>query len=407
MADLPTIEASAPPRTGWRTARRALLAFPTALILLAIVLLVTAQVVRDRTTWLALLMYLPLWPPALAAVAWDLLRLGKALPVRFLLSCIGLATGLLAVGMMWSPALPPEDLPDATELRILHWNTQWGGRRAQQTLDAMVNEMARRRPDILCLSEAPAPAWMLFTWSQRAGHGSTWHHAAVANERAQDYWYRMMVLSRFPVRLIEQRPLPYGHAALFEVDLLEPAGDNPSASGPSTGEDGQPHASAPVPTGATRILRILMIDVQSHVLHPRSPALRAAAEIVESHARAGRPIDVIAGDCNAPARFLGFDALASAGEGYRRAAFWSGQWRATWPVSIQLGRWQLRHAWRLSTLDIDHLLLRRGLRIADAAIFQNDASDHRGQIVAIRLKSPRGGGVLRKSEPVRLFPEAR
>ncbi len=66
---------------------------------------VLGQVVRDRSVGWALLMDLPLVPIGLAAVAWDAIRRGRALPgPRFGLGALGLAA---ALGAGWPAAAPP------------------------------------------------------------------------------------------------------------------------------------------------------------------------------------------------------------------------------------------------------------------------------------------------------------
>lgn len=354
--------AAQPSRSLSRTILRAFLAIPTSIILLTLAGLITVNVLRDRNWTLLVLMYIPLWPAAAATVLWDLLLLGRALPLRFLMTCIGLASCILAFGMMWSPARAAEGNASQPALKILHWNTQWGGRRAQSTLDEMVDEMSSRSPDIVCLSESPHIDWLKFTWNRRVKGAADWRFAFVANDPRSDYWYRLTVMSRFPVRFVEDFPLEHGHAALFEVDV--PA----------------------IETAGARTMRILMVDLKSYWRLERSPTILEAAKIVDDFAARGTPIDIIAGDFNAPARCYGFDTLARSGEGYERAAFWSGQWRATWPTYRVIRGREFKNAWRVSALDIDHIFLRKSIDVASAEIFENDGTDHRGQTVTVRLK---------------------
>lgn len=341
---------------------RAFLAIPTSIILLTLAGLITVNVLRDRNWTLLVLMYIPLWPAAAATVLWDLLLLGRALPLRFLMTCIGLAAGILAFGMMWSPARAAEGRETQPSIKILHWNTQWGGRRAQGTLDEMVDEMSSRSPDIVCLSESPHIDWLKFTWNRRVPGAADWRFATLRNRQPSDYWYALTVMSRFPVRLVGDFTLKHGHAALFEVEV--------------------PQTSA----GPARTMRVLMVDIESYWRLERSPTILQAAKIVDDFGARGMPIDVIAGDFNAPARCYGFDTLARSGEGYERAAFWSGQWRATWPTYRVIRGREFKNAWRVSALDIDHIFLRKSIDVASAEIFENDGTDHRGQTATVRLK---------------------
>jgi endonuclease/exonuclease/phosphatase (EEP) superfamily protein YafD len=82
----------------------------------------------------------------------------------------------------------------------------------------------------------------------------------------------------------------------------------------------------------------------------------------------------VLGDFNTPARFLGFDALAEAGPGYRRAGLWSGQWRGTWPSIVTL-----------PPFDIDHIWVSKRLSVVGSSFFRSRSSDHRGQRVDLRL----------------------
>lgn len=115
----------------------------------------------------------------------------------------------------------------------------------------------------------------------------------------------------------------------------------------------------------TRTLHLAMVDLISSPLSPRTPSIQEAAAIIK-----GEQVDLVLGDFNTPARFVGFDAL----EGYRRAALWSGEWRGTWPSFSPLAPY-----------DIDHIWVSRRLRVRAAGFFSTLASDHRGQRVDLRF----------------------
>jgi endonuclease/exonuclease/phosphatase family metal-dependent hydrolase len=206
-----------------------------------------------------------------------------------------------------------------------------------------LDQLESLQPDVACLSEAPFEAALEKGWRRR---NNDWHFASVENDPFSGYWYRLTVMSRFPVSLRREWDLSTGHAALFDVEL-------------------------PV-----RALHVLMVDLQSSIFLPRSSTIREAAQIVAAYAQSPAPIDLVLGDFNTPGHFIGFDALAATGPGYRRAAMWSGQWRATWPSRLPL-----------SPLDIDHVWVRNGLHVAGAKIFSTRVSDHRGQLTELRLQA--------------------
>jgi len=321
-----------------RTLLRILLChIPTGVIVAAMVVVVAAQVIRDRNFVLAMLFYVPVWPVAAVAVLWDLLRLGRALPLRWLLLCLGIGLGIISVGMLWSPARVPSAGESRPAITVLQWNVQWGGRYMQRSLDAIVGEIQRHDPQIILLSEAPPQQWLMYTWNLNQ---PGWRYAVHEFKPGGEYWFRMTVLSRWPVRQTDYWRLPTGRAALFEV-------------------------ATPY-----KPIVVLMVDLESAPWLRREPSLLAIAQIVDQLIADGIRVDLIAGDFNAPARSLGFDAILRSGIGFDRAAMWSGQWRATWPSQFPM--------W-----DIDHVLIRRGIGVNSAGFFANPATDHRGQVVKI------------------------
>jgi endonuclease/exonuclease/phosphatase family metal-dependent hydrolase len=137
------------------------------------------------------------------------------------------------------------------------------------------------------------------------------------------------------VHLHSEWDLPSGHAALFEVAVPR------------------------------RTLRVLMVDLESALNRVRTPSIEQVARYT-SHT----PVDLVLGDFNSTARFRGFDALED--NGYRRAALWSGAWRATWPSVLPL-------------LDIDHVWVHTELDVVASRFFQSTGIDHRGQRTTLRL----------------------
>ena len=333
-------------RVVWRT-WRIVVAIPSVVLLVSIFVTVTAQVVQDRWAWLAFIFYIPIWPIGLAAVAWDLLRLGWALPLRWLMFCLGVATVTLGIGAQFGPRREPERLltgESGTPISIVQWNIRWGGARGPDSLQEIIRELRAQRGDIMLLSELPPTEWFLHEW-RRSGGPEPLHHAVAGYGPGQDdYWYRVGLFSRWPVALREIWKLPAGRAALFEVSVDE-----------------------------NRPFRVLAVDLESSPHIHRAPSLLRVAEIAESLSTGGAPADVIAGDFNSPSRAFGFDKILQAAGGYRRAALWSGQWRGTYRQDYPV-------------LDIDHVLVGATGAIQRSRLFVNPASDHRGQQVQILLR---------------------
>jgi endonuclease/exonuclease/phosphatase (EEP) superfamily protein YafD len=297
------------------------------------------QLLRDRTALIAWIMFVPLPPIALVAVGWDAALRGRALPIRGLFTAFALACGALALSWQWRPALAPEAGAPESQLRIVQWNTQWGGRN-RETFSRVLDGIEAQHADIACLSEAPNTYALERAWAKR--HPG-WSIAAATDTSNYSYAYNLALLSRYPVQKRAEWVLSNGHAALFDVGL------------------------------PTRILRALVVDLKSSPRSPRSPSIRQAAQLIEARSRTGAPVDIVLGDFNTPARFLGFDALAAAGGGYRLASLWSGHWRGTWPASM-----------RLPFFDIDHIWVSKSWRIQSSEFFIG-YSDHRGQRVDLRL----------------------
>ena len=308
-------------------------------LLIALLVCSTVQHIGDRSRLLMLLMFVPVTPLALWALLWDARRRGHALRVRWSLTLLALGAEAVALGSLWRPARAPERGGTGERVRLLQWNTLWGGRGPQQLADVL-DRIDALQPDVVFLSEAPRNARLRRAWSER--HAG-WYLANTGSREDDAYWYNLTVLSRRRVQLRQEWTLQTGHAALFDVQL--PA----------------------------RSMRVLLADLQSSPILPRSPSIRQLAQLVEARARGPEAVDVVLGDFNTPGHFLGFDALAAAGGGFRRAALWSGQWRGTWPSFLPL-----------PMFDIDHVWVSARWRVQSAEIFSGPPSDHRGQRVDLR-----------------------
>jgi endonuclease/exonuclease/phosphatase (EEP) superfamily protein YafD len=324
-------------RYSWRSLLRTIASWSLFGLL---VLATVGQLVRDRSLLLMLAMFVPLGPVALVALLWDILLLGHSLRVRWLLSAVAIGCGVIAVAWMWSPALAPELGGEQAPLRIVQWNTMWGGRSTAAFL-RILDRLDAEQPDIVCLSEAPDIERL--ERGIRKRHAD-WNVVAASNHGQASYWYNLAVVSRYPVQLTGVEKLARGRLAWFDV------------------------------THPKRVLRIALVDLLSSPLSPRSPSIEQAARLIDARAKAGEPIDLVLGDFNTPGRFLGFEALERAAGGYRRAALWSGEWRATWPSFSPL-----------SIFDIDHVWVSSRLQIRDASFFTTLSTDHRGTRVDLGL----------------------
>lgn len=313
-----------------RTCRDAIIVLTIGGLLSAIV----GQILTDRIPLASPLMYLPLPFFALAVLPIDLWLRGRTLRgPRF--SLTGLALVALAiqtpqfVGVRF---LDPVD-PHKPTLRLLQWNVMWGGDFVDASnWDAMEQRIAESRPDIVVLSEAPND-------DARTNHlrsllGDDWHVAGYHYvTAASDYWARMKIFSRYPVRVVATRKTMTATAALVQVD-------------------------APTP------LRLLVVDAISG-LGDKTPELRFFAET----AKAFGDVDLIVGDFNAISQSHGFGLLRDLG--YRDASSYGLALRPTWPSVAPV-------------FQLDHVMLASNLKLVGVDTFYHFGSDHRGTIVDLR-----------------------
>jgi endonuclease/exonuclease/phosphatase (EEP) superfamily protein YafD len=305
------------------------------------------QIARDRNVPLALMMYIPLLPVGLCAVAVDLLARGRCVPrVRFGLAIAGAAAAVWGGALMTGGSSPEPAPPGSTEISLLHWNVMWGGHDPSQWRETAA-KIVLRNPDLVVLSEAPSDDRVADALSQS---GPRWNVVYITNPPKTGYWYNPMVCSRGPLK-IERR-----------VDIR-----NGAAMSVLAGVKG-------------RTVRLLVVDGKSDPRILRTPMLHDIAAACDEAARRDEPIDLVVGDFNSMGRSIGFDALTVAGGGgYRRAAPVSGGWRATWPAPVPL-------------YDIDHVWLRSSLagpRIVGCELFSSRRTDHRGQFVRLAFPPER------------------
>lgn len=299
-------------------------------------------VVRDRLRVIGLLIYVPLLPLGIAAVSWDLIARGRALSKgRFALGTAGVIAIISGVWIMTGSATPPApDAPGGTPITVLQWNVQWGGGGGGEDgnlarWDSICRDIARHAPDIVVLSECPR--------QERLDHltrtlGRSWTTVRSEHHDRDRYFYRLVVVSRWPVTLERESPIPSGR--VMQAVVAAPGGD----------------------------MRVLVVDGESHPLHDRTPRLHAVAQICRDVALSGKPIDIIAGDFNAVGRSVGFDAIAAAD--FTSAGATAPGWRATWPAPVPL-------------YDIDHLWTSADWPITAFDRFTNSVTDHRGQVARL------------------------
>src|SRR5512135_726692 len=111
--------------------------------------------------------------------------------------------------------------------------------------------------------------------------GAAWSAVKVEHAPRSHYWYRLVVLSRWPVR--KQRLVSTHNGVALAVTVDQPG----------------------------RPIRILVVGGHSTITPFRTPMLHDVAQACRRAATAGTPFDLVAGDFNAVARSVGFDALGA------------------------------------------------------------------------------------------------
>jgi endonuclease/exonuclease/phosphatase family metal-dependent hydrolase len=275
----------------------------------------------------------------LVAVIFDVICRGRALPKgRFILGILGLVTAVGASLPMIGFG-PSATAGSGLEVSLLHWNVLWGGGRSVDPTQwaSMRREILAEGGDLIVLSEAPGKKW-IDQLVDDLGPGT--NRVEIENEPGASIWYKLVVCSKGPLKLIRTERFTDGVGMVVEAEVRG------------------------------RKLRLLVVDARSSPLLPRTPRLLGIAAACRKARDLGRPIDLIVGDFNTVARSLGFDAIEA--EGYALASRSSRGWRATFPSFLPL-------------YDIDHVCVRRDLPVTEAHLFTNFASDHRGQVARFRV----------------------
>jgi endonuclease/exonuclease/phosphatase (EEP) superfamily protein YafD len=276
-------------------------------------------------------MYIPIPPLGVLAVVLTIVPRRQALRAR-LPGLVGLTAVLVSVAGMIETAPRPQALPaSARPVTVLQWNVWWGA--DWDAWQSTESDVVRRAPDLVVLSEA-APSEKVE--HLRAQLGPDWSGVDWESPEGARYRFKLVVLSRWPLRIDARQDITDGTA--MTVSVATDGGE----------------------------LRMLVVDGMSNWYLPRTPRLHDIVRICDSARQSGRPIDVIAGDFNCVGRSIGFEAFKDAG--YALASRASGEWRGTW------------HAF-LPVYDLDHVWVRRELPVIDCDLFGNSHSDHRGQVV--------------------------
>src|SRR4051794_10930677 len=163
-------------------------------------------------------MYIPLALLGPSAIAWDAIRRGRSLPgPRFTLGAVGL---LATLGATW-PMVGSgrgSGSSDGSEVSVLHWNVVWGGgrRRSPEKWQTIRREILGRGADLVVLSEAPPDDW-LDGLVASMGPGAS--RVQVENGPGDVYWFKLVVCSRSPLRLVRREPIADGAGMVVEAEV--------------------------------------------------------------------------------------------------------------------------------------------------------------------------------------------
>ena len=285
-------------------------------------------VVRDRTWWLALLMYLPMPLIAPAAFVAQLAAMERQRwRRRMVVIVLAAVAALISLrGMVGRPV----DGPTEGAIKVVQWNVQWGRNGSGWT--ETVRQIEQSKPDIIILSEAPSDEKIL---SLAARLGAEWSITVARNQPGARYWYAMAVMSRWPLSETHDVSLPNG--AAHAVTIATP---------------GSP-------------IRVLAVDGMSDPKIPRTPMLHAVAKMSAS-------VDLIAGDFNAVSRSVEFDQLEA--QGFHLVSHACDGWRGTYPANVPM-------------YDIDHIWSGNLYVPFKCAMLDSPGTNHRGQVAYLQRSS--------------------
>jgi len=332
----------------WKKIWHLLLILIAWLILLAIILGIVGQIVRDPNVEWGLLMYIPLVPLGIGALIGYLFLTRQNLPrLRLSLLIIGIiaviwgSIAMIGTGAMNTPTALGE------QLTVLHWNVRWGGK-GKNSWASISNDIIQQHPDIMIISETPVKNRLNKLIEQL---GNQWTILMYQETNSNP----LAIASLWPLSIERIIKIRNGVAMVVVVMVAE-----------------QP-------------LRILAVDGKRHMSRKfqvlskqvlprwRAPMLKSIAHFLEREAQQRQPIDLIAGDFNALGASLGFKPFTSIGGGYHLASQFSFGWRGTWISYLPL-------------YDIDHVWVHKRFTGLRTQLITNWATDHRGQRVEFQFR---------------------
>lgn len=294
---------------------------------------VAALGLADRVPALAAATYLPL--PLLSAGLLLRLFIRRSFGLPFVLTA---AIGAFGALEMWGYATPPA--AEGPELIVVQQNVWWGGgsARSPERWARIEEELLAKTPDVLVLAELPEASWLEPSQRRWQARRPAVHLTWAQGEPEDPNWHRVGIAS--PFVHTSTRAFTIEDGFVLDVTVLTPR----------------------------RPVRVWAIDGLSD---PARDRRRMLGDLARRLKGAEPPVDILAGDFNAPSKSVGFDALR---EAYFLASEHSGQWRATWPSGCPL-------------VDVDHVWLRRrAFGLASSRLFGLENLDHRGQSVRARFR---------------------
>ena len=345
--------------------------------LLASGALVAGYAVGPERWWpIALAQYLPypvlLLPPAAAVLLTG--ALGRGWRLAALLGLVIVATAVAGF------ELPAGERTDGRlRVRLMTWNakTHWASLRPGG-FEALAAEIARYDPDIVVLQDAADPVGI--------PPGAAGSVAALLGGRARHAWGQFTIASRWPVR------------------DCGPAGIVPGAS-----EDAGMRCTVVIEGVAVLVYAVHLRTPRGGLMAARHHALSGidgweqnvaerlaqADSLAHAVSQANGPL-IVAGDLNAPESSLVVRRLLNAGlrDAHSVAGFGFGH---TYGHALRPG---------FSFLRLDHVLVGRGIGVADCTVGTAELSDHRPVIADLLLtpggpsaQAPRAGRRRRTGRP--------
>lgn len=287
------------------------------------VVAVAGMLLRDRSAFSTIAYYVPPLATVLGALLWLLLQRQRR-PAW--LRWIVVACAATAG---WKMVVVDAEWNEPTmqpppHLRLVHWNTA----RGVFGRESILRDAADAKPDICLLSEPPQQLDPRTEASRIIDAPHVFDELGLA------------LISRYPIRPLDRFRLSGVRGWFARLDT--------------------PHGP----------LDVMAVDVVSSPFRSRGPILAALLAKLESH-DSDVPL-ILAGDFNTPRDSVHFDRLRdSLSHAYERAGR---GWPYTWPTPLPI-------------YAIDHVWTSRGVRVCRYELVTSAASDHRMQVVDLRIES--------------------